>query len=392
MTSTQVCPRCGAAVKGDERFCRECGEPIVQRTVAMTREQMLAQEREMQQQAPVVPPPASPPPAAPPGDVQRTVAMSRDQLRAPEGEQAPPQGTPVQPQEGEVLQRTVAMSRDQLRPPPQAEEPAAPPRAAAPPPQAPPPTEVERTMAIPRESFRAPSPPPEQPAAPPRFGASAPPPPSEAERTAAIPRDAFRGQPEAAGPTMPQRETFRPPPMQGETRVGTAMPPRPPQPGSADRMLGFPDMPAPAAITSYAGVGRRFLALLIDGVIFGILFFLMAALFGNTGGGSANLSGLPFLIYLVVLLGYYVVMESQMGGTVGKLALGIRVVNEDGSPVTLQGSLIRNLLRVVDGLFFYLVGAILIWTSPKKQRLGDRVAKTVVVPASEVPTRFGRAA
>jgi uncharacterized RDD family membrane protein YckC len=68
-----------------------------------------------------------------------------------------------------------------------------------------------------------------------------------------------------------------------------------------------------------------------------------------------------------------------LGGTLGKLALGMRVVMEDGSPVTLTASLIRNLLRIIDGLFAYLLGAIFIWTSPAKQRLGDRLAKTFVV-------------
>ena len=72
MTSEQVCPRCGAAVRGDERFCRECGESIVQRTVAMPREQLTALEREARereaQQAPPPQRPAAPPPA-PPSDV-----------------------------------------------------------------------------------------------------------------------------------------------------------------------------------------------------------------------------------------------------------------------------------------------------------------------------------
>jgi uncharacterized RDD family membrane protein YckC len=51
----------------------------------------------------------------------------------------------------------------------------------------------------------------------------------------------------------------------------------------------------------------------------------------------------------------------------------------DGSPISWSESVIRNLLRIIDGLFGYLVGAILIWTSPLKQRLGDRVANTVVI-------------
>jgi uncharacterized RDD family membrane protein YckC len=41
----------------------------------------------------------------------------------------------------------------------------------------------------------------------------------------------------------------------------------------------------------------------------------------------------------------------------------------------------RNILPVIDGLLAYLIGAILIWRSDKKQRLGDRIAKTVVIKA-----------
>jgi uncharacterized RDD family membrane protein YckC len=41
----------------------------------------------------------------------------------------------------------------------------------------------------------------------------------------------------------------------------------------------------------------------------------------------------------------------------------------------------RNILRVIDGFFAYLIGAILIWRSDKQQRLGDTIAKTVVVKA-----------
>ena len=65
--------------------------------------------------------------------------------------------------------------------------------------------------------------------------------------------------------------------------------------------------------------------------------------------------------------------------SLGKMALGLRVIRTDGAPISWTESIIRNLLRIIDGLFVYLVGAILIWTSPLKQRLGDRVAKTVVV-------------
>ena len=92
---------------------------------------------------------------------------------------------------------------------------------------------------------------------------------------------------------------------------------------------------------------------------------------------------------LLALLGiaYYPVMEVLLGGTVGKLVLGLKVVKENGAPVDWGASIIRTLLRIVDGLFVYLVAAIVVWTSPTKQRLGDRVAKTLVVKkGATVPT------
>ena len=90
---------------------------------------------------------------------------------------------------------------------------------------------------------------------------------------------------------------------------------------------------------------------------------------GGAWGGSIGL--------LAIL--YYIVMEATQGATLGKMALGLRVVKTNGSPISWSESIIRNLLRIIDGLFFYLVGAILIWNSPLRQRLGDRAANTVVV-------------
>ncbi len=122
----------------------------------------------------------------------------------------------------------------------------------------------------------------------------------------------------------------------------------------------------------YVGVGMRFLALLIDGIIIGVVAGLLSFILRNAPGLSGGLIGL-------LAIAYYIVMEATQGATVGKMALGLRVVKTDGSPISWSESVIRNLLRIIDGLFVYLVGAILIWTSPLKQRLGDRVANTVVI-------------
>lgn len=127
------------------------------------------------------------------------------------------------------------------------------------------------------------------------------------------------------------------------------------------------------------GVGLRFVAVLIDGILLGILAYLMAAVTGGTTATGFELQGAPAFLFFLLSFVYYWLLETYLGGTPGKLVLGMRVVMEDGSPITLAASLIRNLLRIIDGLFAYLVGAIFIWTSPQKQRLGDRLAKTFVV-------------
>jgi hypothetical protein len=81
-------------------------------------------------------------------------------------------------------------------------------------------------------------------------------------------------------------------------------------------------------------------------------------------------------------------MEAFFGATVGKFATGTRVVRDDGARIDGTAAVIRNVARIVDVLpFAYLIGAIAVWTSSTRQRLGDRWASTVVVEASSVGER-----
>lgn len=130
---------------------------------------------------------------------------------------------------------------------------------------------------------------------------------------------------------------------------------------------------------NYAGVGVRFVAIVIDTVILLPVFYVLAGMSGQTTEGGFELTGVPFFIALAVGIGYYVVFEALRGATVGKMVVGLRVLKDDGGSVSWSESAIRNVLRIVDGLFFYLVAAILVWTSDKRKRLGDRAAGTVVV-------------
>ncbi len=137
-----------------------------------------------------------------------------------------------------------------------------------------------------------------------------------------------------------------------------------------------------------AGLPLRFVAVLLDAVL---VFFPAGLVIGllsgggyaESGNGYANagidVGGNAFWTLLALGLCYYVVCEAATGATLGKRMVGIHVIGEDGQHVTFGAAVVRNLLRLVDCLVFYLVGAIFALASPRGQRLGDRVAHTLVV-------------
>ena len=139
-------------------------------------------------------------------------------------------------------------------------------------------------------------------------------------------------------------------------------------------------------------VGKRIVAVIIDGIIGMVLYFALTALFvgggamfGDEGAGTGFFFAF-FILPFAIFIGYYLLLEGLWDGyTVGKKVMGIKVVKENGSSIGLDDSVLRNLLRFIDGFFYYLVGFIFIATSDRKQRLGDRIASTVVVTDSPAP-------
>ena len=114
------------------------------------------------------------------------------------------------------------------------------------------------------------------------------------------------------------------------------------------------------------------------------LVVIAAPLFGSTsaaaGQVSASLSGVAALAAFVLAFGYYIVLEGQLGQTLSKMLLGIKVVREDTGEVPgIKATTIRTVLRIVDGLFAYLVAFVAVLASHKNQRLGDMAAHTLVV-------------
>lgn len=135
-------------------------------------------------------------------------------------------------------------------------------------------------------------------------------------------------------------------------------------------------------------LGRRIGAGLVDLLLMTMLFFVMAVLFGEaeSSGGNAtvNLEGLPALSFFAIMVLYYGVLEATSGQTLGKLLLGVRVVNlVDGARPATGAIVARTLLRLIDILpVGYIVGLVAVLvTGEKRQRLGDLAGGTTVARA-----------
>ena len=158
-----------------------------------------------------------------------------------------------------------------------------------------------------------------------------------------------------------------------------------------------------------ASIGNRFLAVAIDHAIQYFVIFVVAYAFLSIAGfgdlttieNSTLLREMPkwtialmIIALFLIFAGYFVFFEWLWNGqTPGKRLLKLRVIREDGRPVTLWEALARNLLRIFDAvpgfvLPVYSIGLIAIFLSSRDQRIGDMFAGTVVVRErlDEAPT------
>ncbi len=100
---------------------------------------------------------------------------------------------------------------------------------------------------------------------------------------------------------------------------------------------------------------------------------------GRGGEVAFGATGLTAVLLWLAGPRYWVGMEARTGATPGKRALHLRVVSVDGGSITVGQAVVRSLLLLVDTFLVGLVGLIVATSSDRRQRVGDRVAKTVVV-------------
>jgi len=145
-----------------------------------------------------------------------------------------------------------------------------------------------------------------------------------------------------------------------------------------------------------ASIGNRFLACAVDHAIQAVTIGVMVIAFtivANYSTFGDYLTNAPKWVYAVLIIvvfllisGYFAFFEWLWSGqTPGKRWLKLRVIREDGRPITFFEAVVRNLLRDFDIMPFpfYSIGLISVFASSKDQRVGDMVAGTVVVRERE---------
>jgi uncharacterized RDD family membrane protein YckC len=127
-----------------------------------------------------------------------------------------------------------------------------------------------------------------------------------------------------------------------------------------------------------AGFWRRFAGAVLDGIVIGIVDFILQAALKGVGAGLA----------LLVSIAYFTTLEGgPTGQTLGKRALGIRVISlDDGGPIGYGRGFIRWIGRYVSAIPIFLGYFWMLWDK-ESQCWHDKFASDVVVPVSAYPPR-----
>ena len=144
-----------------------------------------------------------------------------------------------------------------------------------------------------------------------------------------------------------------------------------------------------------AGIGSRFYAALIDTAVLTLIslvgYYVNRRFISELGDIVGNwLGALGGVLVFALFWGYYIAFEVTTNGqTLGKRALGLRVIKEGGYPIGFADAAIRNLVRIVDFLpFFYAVGLLCMVINRNWQRLGDLAAGTLVIKTARTELKL----
>lgn len=156
-----------------------------------------------------------------------------------------------------------------------------------------------------------------------------------------------------------------------------------------------------AKTVEYAGFRVRLAAGLIDGLILAAIWFTVMVILGPYDESPNTPLPIPVameeaatyshrtvavMVYLIVSVVYWVLFWTWRGQTPGKMAMGIKIVRTDGSPIGLGRSVLRCIGYTISS-FIFLIGHLWIVIDPEKQGIYDKIASTYVV---RLPRKRGR--
>jgi uncharacterized RDD family membrane protein YckC len=143
-----------------------------------------------------------------------------------------------------------------------------------------------------------------------------------------------------------------------------------------------------------ARLGSRMIAAMLDLIMMMVALYLLGVVLVVVfqPDNEPLAAALAIIVYVGVFVGYPVLCETFLrGSTLGKMAMGLRVVRDDGGPIRFRHALVRALVGVVaerPGIFLFIPGVVCMMVSNRSKRLGDLFAGTVVLQES-VPRTTG---
>jgi uncharacterized RDD family membrane protein YckC len=140
---------------------------------------------------------------------------------------------------------------------------------------------------------------------------------------------------------------------------------------------------APKGSFVYAGIGKRFVAIIIDGIILDIVLLpgiiLLVGVQGLTHNGlSPGVSALIYLVQYLVPAAYEIILVGMYGATLGKMLMKIKVVTAEGGRVSYGRSTGRYFSKMLSGIILG-IGYLMAFWDDEKRALHDRICKTRVI-------------
>jgi uncharacterized RDD family membrane protein YckC len=170
-----------------------------------------------------------------------------------------------------------------------------------------------------------------------------------------------------------------------------------PQRGTPGDWGSQPGNASPVNLEETRVTGRRVVQYLIDAFLVSLIPSLVSIPFDRSNSTSLHIIGgfVAFVLFVLIGLWYWVVRpHGHTGQTFGMQLLGIRVISKGGGPASMAQLFIRWICLIFDSIpytwpFTGLVGFIVILCSRNRQRIGDHLARTLVIAAHPgTPSQF----